>query len=180
MKMILDSPGEQVDLELAALGVNLALNNKCAKQIVEYNKKKGLKFLIKRAFKFKDAMVMKMVRNLSQHDEVKQYFCEYVGLLGETIKDETNEEFLIEVVGTLGNLNITDIDYEMLLKEYHLVEWIKRMLQPGAAEDDLVLDVIVLVGAVCNDDACANLLSKSGIIEILIEMLNGMLKKKVL
>ena len=43
----------------------------------------------------------------------------------------------------------------------------------GEAEDDLVLDVIVLVGAVCNDDACANLLSKSGIIDILIEMLNG-------
>jgi hypothetical protein len=43
----------------------------------------------------------------------------------------------------------------------------------GEAEDDLVLDIIVLIGAVCNDDACANLLSKSGIIDILIEMLNG-------
>jgi hypothetical protein len=31
----------------------------------------------------------------------------------------------------------------------------------------------VLIGAVCNDDACANMLSKSGIIEILIEMLNA-------
>jgi hypothetical protein len=46
----------------------------------------------------------------------------------------------------------------------------------------LVLDIIVLIGAVCNDDACANLLSKSGIIDILIEMLNGkfILKSKVL
>lgn len=43
----------------------------------------------------------------------------------------------------------------------------------GNAEDDLVLDVIVLVGAVCNDDSCANMLSNSGIIEILIELLNG-------
>jgi hypothetical protein len=93
--------------------------------------------------------------------------------LGETIRKEQNEEFLIETVGTLGNLNITDIDYEALLREYDLVEWIKNMLQPGNAEDDLVLDVIVLVGAVCNDDACANLLSKSGIIEILIDLLNG-------
>jgi hypothetical protein len=30
-----------------------------------------------------------------------------------------------------------------------------------------------LIGAVCNDDACATMLSKSGIIEILIEMLNA-------
>jgi hypothetical protein len=98
---------------------------------------------------------------------------EYVGILGETIRTEENEDFLIETVGILGNLNITDINYEALLKEYDLVKWIKTMLQPGNAEDDLVLDVIVLVGAVCNDDACANMLSKSGIIEILIEMLNG-------
>lgn len=96
-----------------------------------------------------------------------------MGLLGETIRKEPNEEFLIEVIGTLGNLNITDIDYEALLREYNLVEWLKGMLQPGKAEDDVVLDVIVLVGAVCNDDACANLLSKSGIIEILIDLLNG-------
>jgi hypothetical protein len=56
---------------------------------------------------------------------------EYVGLLGETVRKEQNEDFLIEVVGTLGNLNITDIDYEALLKEYDLVKWIKTMLQPG-------------------------------------------------
>jgi len=173
MKWIIESTSEQIDLELIALAVNLALNNKCAVQMMEYSKKKGLKYLIKRAFKFKDSLVMKMVRNISQHDEVKKYFCEYVGLFGETIATETNQDFLIEVVGTLGNLNITDIDYEMLLTEYNLVAWIKAMLQPGQAEDDLVLDVIVLIGAVCNDDSCANLLSNSGIIEILIEMLNA-------
>ena len=75
MKMIIESPGEQVDLELIALGVNLALNNKCAVQMIEYSKKKGLKFLVKRAFKFKDPLVIKMVRNISQHDETKKYFC---------------------------------------------------------------------------------------------------------
>lgn len=93
--------------------------------------------------------------------------------MGETIRNEDNAEFLIETVGTLGNLNITDIDYEAVLNEFGLVEWIKEILQPNRAEDDLILDVIVLVGAVCNDDACANMLSKSGIIEILIDLLNG-------
>ena len=171
--MIIESTNEQIDLELIALAVNLALNSKCAVQMIEYSRKKGLKYLIKRAFKLKDSLVMKMVRNISQHDEVKKYFCEYVGLLGETVATETNQDFLIEVVGTLGNLNITDIDYEMLLNEYNLVTWIKQILQPGNAEDDLILDVIVLIGAVCNDDSCANLLSNSGIIEILIEMLNA-------
>lgn len=74
MKMIIESPGDQVDLELVALGTNLALNSKCAIQMIEYSKKKGLRLLIKRAFKFRDALVMKMVRNISQHDETKNYF----------------------------------------------------------------------------------------------------------
>ena len=75
MKMIIESPNEQIDLELISLGINLALNNKCALQMIEYSKKKGLKFLIKRAFKLKDSLIMKMIRNISQHDEVKKYFC---------------------------------------------------------------------------------------------------------
>lgn len=111
--------------------------------------------------------------NLLYVIKLEIFLKEYVGILGDRVRNEENDEFLIETVGTLGNLNITDIDYEALLREYRLVDWIKDMLQPNRAEDDLVLDVIVLVGAVCNDDACANLLSKSGIIEILINLLNG-------
>lgn len=43
----------------------------------------------------------------------------------------------------------------------------------GAAEDDLVLEVVILVGTVCNDDSCAKLLADAGIIQCLIELLNG-------
>ena len=43
----------------------------------------------------------------------------------------------------------------------------------GAAEDDWVLQVIILVGTVCNDDACAKMLADSNIIQSLIELLNG-------
>lgn len=75
MKAIIESESDQVDLEIIALGINLALNNKCAVKMFEYSKKKGLRYLIKRAFKFKDSLVMKMVRNMSQHDELKKEFC---------------------------------------------------------------------------------------------------------
>ena len=75
MKMIVEAPTEEIGLELIALGINLALDSKCAVQMIEFSKKKGLKLLIKRAFKFKDSLIMKMVRNISQHDEVKKYFC---------------------------------------------------------------------------------------------------------
>ncbi len=74
MKLIIESQTEQVDFELVALGVNLALDETCAALMVDFNKKKGLKYLIKRAFKFRDALVMKMIRNISKHDSLKENF----------------------------------------------------------------------------------------------------------
>lgn len=45
----------------------------------------------------------------------------------------------------------------------------------GSAEDDLVLEVVIMIGTVSMDDSCAALLAKSGIIPALIELLNGTL-----
>ena len=55
----------QPDVEVLALCVNLAANQRCAQLICEGA---GLKLLMRRAFKNKDAMLMKMVRNISIHD----------------------------------------------------------------------------------------------------------------
>lgn len=46
----------------------------------------------------------------------------------------------------------------------------------GAAEDDLVLEVVIMIGTVSMDDSCAALLAKSGVIPALIELLNGKLQ----
>ena len=62
--MLLESP-EQPDMELLALCINLAANKRTAAIICEGS---GLKMLMKRAFKFHDPFVMKMVRNISQHE----------------------------------------------------------------------------------------------------------------
>ena len=43
----------------------------------------------------------------------------------------------------------------------------------GAADDDWVLEIVILVWTVCSDDACARLLADSNIIHLLIELLNG-------
>jgi len=38
---------------------------------------------------------------------------------------------MLECVGTLANVTISDLDYELLLNEFNLVPWIKQILQPG-------------------------------------------------
>ena len=42
-----------------------------------------------------------------------------------------NEEFMLECLGVLGNLTIADLDYELILKEFKLIPWLKDKLLPG-------------------------------------------------
>jgi hypothetical protein len=65
MKMLLETKGERLPLELVALAVNLAANKRNAQLICEGS---GLRLLMKRAFKFKDPLLLKMARNISQHE----------------------------------------------------------------------------------------------------------------
>ncbi|XP_046719515.1 kinesin-associated protein 3b isoform X2 [Silurus meridionalis] len=171
MKMLFENKEERIDSELISFCINLAANKKNAQLLCEGN---GLKMLMKRALKSKDPLLMKMIRNISQHDgPLKQLFLDYVGDLAAQISPEEDEEFVIECLGTLANLTIPDLDWELLLREYNLVPYLKEHLKPGSAEDDLILEVVILIGTVSIDDSCAAMLAKSGIIPALIELLNA-------
>jgi len=69
--MLLLNVNKKSDIDLVALGINLALNKKCAQGMCENNR---LRNLIERAFKYRDAMMMKMIRNISSHEQLRQYF----------------------------------------------------------------------------------------------------------
>lgn len=171
MKMVFDCGEERIEAELISFCINLAANKRNAQIICEGN---GLKMLMKRALKLKDTLLMKMVRNISQHDgPTKNLFIDYVGDLAAQISPEEDEEFVIECLGTLANLTIPDLDWELVLKEYNLVPYLTERLKPGSAEDDLILEVVIMIGTVSMDDSCAAMLAKSGIIPALIELLNA-------
>ncbi|CAJ1059475.1 LOW QUALITY PROTEIN: kinesin-associated protein 3-like [Xyrichtys novacula] len=170
MRMVFDC-GEKLNMELIALCINLALDKSNAQLVCEGN---GLKMLMKRAVKKKDVLVMKMIRNLSQHSgPTKTLFLDHVGDLAARIGEEEAEEFVIECLGTLGNLTIPDLDWALVLKEYNLLPYLMDRLKPGTAEDDLILEVVIMIGTVSMDDSCAAMLAKSGIIPALIELLNA-------
>ena len=58
-------------------------------------------------------------------------FKNYIPDLANIIKNYGDEEFVIECVGILGNLNVPDMDYSVMLKEYDLLAYIKSKLIPG-------------------------------------------------
>ena len=71
MRLVLEWPNDKVELELIAVCINLACNVKNAKLICD---NKGLRHLMKRAFKLKDNYILKMIRNISQHQSLKGRF----------------------------------------------------------------------------------------------------------
>uniref|UniRef100_A0A3P8WUU3 Kinesin-associated protein 3b n=1 Tax=Cynoglossus semilaevis TaxID=244447 RepID=A0A3P8WUU3_CYNSE len=170
MQMLFECGEEETEAELITICINLAANKRSAQLMCEGN---GLRMLMKRALKMKDCLLMKMIRNISQHDgPTKPLFIDYVGDLAAEIRADEEEEWVLECLGTLANLTIPDLDWELVLKEYNLVPYLKDGLKPGSAEDDLILEVVIMIGTVSMDDACAAMLAKSGIIPALIELLN--------
>lgn len=171
MQMMLECPGDRIDLELIALAINLAANKRNAQLICEGP---GLKLLMRRAFKFNDPLLLKMIRNISQHEgPTKAQFVEYIGDLANAVQKCPDEEFVLESLGILGNLTVADVNFQQLLTDYDMLNYIKTKLNPGVAEDDLVLEVVILIGTVSLDDECATVFAREGIIQMLIDLLNA-------
>lgn len=60
---------------------------------------------------------------------------DYVGDFAAQVGQNEDEEFMIECLGTLANLAIPDLDWELVLKEYNLVPFLKDHLKPGERVD---------------------------------------------
>ena len=64
MKLVVECSDELVDPETIAFGINLACNARNAQALC---KGPGLKLLMRRALSTQDSLLMKMIRNISQH-----------------------------------------------------------------------------------------------------------------
>ena len=60
-----------------------------------------------------------------------------------------------------ANLNLSNIDYSLVLKEYDLINWLKYVLdEKNQVADDIILESVLLAGTAAMDDQCAKLLAK--------------------
>ncbi|CAG5112727.1 Oidioi.mRNA.OKI2018_I69.chr2.g6908.t1.cds [Oikopleura dioica] len=170
---VLNDRGE-VPLELSALLINCALSPANAELLLKHNKGKTLKSLIKRGLKTKDALILKAIRNLSIHETgCKEAMLPYIGNIASNCQS-TDESFAIECIGTLANLNLPNIDYNLVLQEYDLVTWLKNALDTNTTlPDDIVLEAVLLTGTAAMDDQCAKLLGKENFVQILIDLLKA-------
>lgn len=86
------------------------------------------------------------VRNISRHDvTVKELFLKHIDALAAALLTDIDDDMLVEILGVFGNLIIPDLDYQQLLEEYSLLDFINEKLLPSAADDDIVLQLLILV-----------------------------------
>lgn len=69
--MLLLSAANDVDQIMVALLINLATNSSNAQQMADSSR---LQSLMTRAFTYQDAMLMKMIHNISEQDQIRASF----------------------------------------------------------------------------------------------------------
>ncbi|OWR44914.1 putative kinesin-associated protein [Danaus plexippus plexippus] len=148
---------------LLALCVNLAWCERAAQQMTSEGR---LRELLARAFRHRNAMLMKLVRNLSHHPVNKPLYVEFVGdIAGAVTSDDASDEFLIECLGTLSNIlqSNNNIDIYAVVERYNLIPCILKILDPAAQRDpELVLECVVAAGTLGVEERAAAVLAADG------------------
>lgn len=49
------------------------------------------------------------------------------------LNQSDSQDFVLEVIGVLGNLELPDLDYSQILHRCDLIPWIRNNLVPGSA-----------------------------------------------
>jgi hypothetical protein len=166
--MLLLNIGNEGDEVMVALCINLATDSVNAQQMMKKNR---VQSLMMRAFNYQDNMLMKMLRNLSEHKSSKSNFVEFVGDIAKAVVESKEDDFVMECVGILSNLNLPELDWAEIFKHFDMLKWVEKTIRSNNADPELVLQVVVLLGTAAADEGCARLLCESNVMSALIELL---------
>jgi hypothetical protein len=90
--------------------------------------------------------------------------------LGMTLKS-SSADFLVEAVGTLASLVYIDVRYSDLLIQHGLLDFISKHLVIGFADDDIILECMMLLSTVATDSKCSGMLANQRLIGIIYEVI---------
>jgi hypothetical protein len=186
MGMIINFPSNLLTKELAGLAINVSLNSRNA-EIMSTNR--GLNHLMDRLCTTKDPLLMKIIRNLSQWSFQNQQNLEnpelqykYRGLWSPHIKNlcklalesDSSHDLLLEILGTLANLTPLDLPmnhgFAKIFTDYNLLSLLNKLLIPGMAQNDIILEVVMILAASSSDPQCCVIIMKSNLIAILSQL----------
>jgi len=79
--------------------------------------------------------------------------------------DCDSHDLLVELLGTIGNMTENDLPkgrkWSSLIKDYNLCAFLGKLLVPGMSQNDIVLEVIIIIGQMCTDEKSSILIASS-------------------
>jgi len=172
-----DSP---VDAESAALCINLSAEEACAGVLVKAD---GFAKLMLRGIQSVDALLLKVLRNVAGHASIRSRFFSVMNggdashawlhkLVHLAVTATEHPSVLVEALGVFAALKCTSEQVPWPeLCEAGLLELLQRLLTPGSADDDVVLECAIIAGTLASDAESLPLLATSRVPILLAELL---------
>lgn len=169
-QLIIHCPEPIVGKELVGLAINLATNTRNAEKFAQ---EEQLEELINRAMKYKDNLLFKVCRNIAQFapstlETFERYLEQYIHMAYNADK---NTDLQIELLGTMVYVH-TD-KWPEVINKTNFIEFIHNNLVNGYAEDDIVLECVMLIGTICRNDIVAQQIAGSYLIKMLQDLLGA-------
>jgi hypothetical protein len=79
--------------------------------------------------------------------DLKQRFSPYVDQFIVILKNHPKPELFVEILGCLANLNLPKFNFGDLVQRHDLLNFLAEYAKPGMVEDDILLEVVMFVGA---------------------------------
>ena len=69
-----------------------------------------------------------------------------------------NEEMCLELVGIMTHSKIGKEWTDILLSNEKFLEYLGKIMISGVSEDDILMEVVMLIGSICHEAECCSLI----------------------
>jgi len=150
--------------EVLALVVNLMTNAECARACAKA--RGALRGLVTLGVRHQHHLALKVLRNMSAHegaDHCEELARTYAADLLAVVRHGESVEVQVEAMAILANLPLDQVEeLPDLAVEVDLLGLLQQQLEPGHADDDVVLEACRLAGALAAHDGCAPAMARAG------------------
>jgi len=170
IKQVLSCGEPQLPLELAALAINVASDEAAAKAMAADGA--PIRQLVDRLYQSRDPHLIKFMRNLAMHSSVGSHLLPFLADLIALAQQVEAAETLVEILGILGTLPLHEVrEFPDLAAQYSLFDFLARYLTPGFTDDDVLLEVVIVLGQAAMHPQVAAYLAQSRILTSLYTLI---------
>ncbi|KAG6552148.1 hypothetical protein Mapa_006250 [Marchantia paleacea] len=148
--------------ELVALAVNLTTLPHTSEIIC---RSQGLERFIQRAIQFRNPLLFKVIKNISQSETAKPQLIRFLPALIDVIKRPDSCTFLqVEVMKIFNQMTTSGDVFYRLVEDTDLLQFFAALMKSSLMEEEeIFLEIVVFVGAVRSDRIAAKI-ADSGLV----------------